>query len=181
MSAFEIAVLITGGIAAALLVAYAKRLQKRNATAHQGPEYIWLAIVGKRSLGFDRVFAEEEKEDDGAPEAESIEGTYEGAYLLLMAGLRMELMVARREKPVEVTIVSRPRVEERVTYTTEAFRPYMDRIKTLDDFGLFAPYREGWSTMMKLSVHPDDVDQAVRVLEGAGLTVERPPGKHWWH
>lgn len=34
---------------------------------------------------------------------------------------------------------------------------------------------------MKLSVHPDDADEAVRVLADAGLTVERPPGKHFWH
>ncbi len=183
MSGFEIAVLIAVFIIAVLFTAQMKRGHRK--VEQPQPEYVWLAVVGKREVSFDRLFAEEE--EGGGPPAESAEDTYEAAYLLLMAGLRMELTMAKREAPgvggalYGFNIVSRPRVTERVTYTTEAFRPYMDRVKSLEDFGRYAPYQEGWLTMMSLSVHPEDADEAVRVLEREGLSVERSQGRHWWH
>ena len=93
----------------------------------------------------------------------------------------MELMMAElfHERGIGLEIVARPRVTERATYSTEAFQPYVRQTTSLEDFAQYAPYRD--DRMMKLSVHPEDVDKAVRVLEDAGLTVERPPGKHWWH
>lgn len=168
MGGIEIVVLIAVIIAAGLLTLYViRRGWLRHELQQTGPEYVWLAIIGPSN-------------------AESTEDTYQGAYVLLAAGLRMELMMAKRETPevagtYALDVVSRPRVTERVTYTTEGFRPYVDKIKSLKDFGRYAPYREGWLTMMSLSVHPEDVEEAVGVLEDAGLTVERPPGKHWWH
>lgn len=185
MTGFEIAVLIAVFIVALLFTAQMKRRHRKVQQPRQQPEYVWLAITGKRKTSFGRVFAKED--ESSGPPAESAEGTYEAAYLLLMAGLRMELTMAKREAPgmgaglYVMNIVSRARVTERVTYTTEAFRPYMDKVKSLEDFGRYAPYQEGWLTMMSLFVHPEDVDKAVRVLEDAGLIVEQPPGRHWWH
>ena len=89
----------------------------------------------------------------------------------------MELMMA--ELFHERGLAQRSWVAERTTYSAEAFQPYVKQVRSLEDFAQYAPYRDDW--MMKLSVHPEDVDEAARVLEDAGLAVERPQGRHWWH
>ena len=181
MSAFDIAILATGLIAIALLAGGVRRKRPRH-DAKTGPEYVWLAIVGKREIGFDRVFAEEaEEKNDNAPEAESTEGTYTGAYVLLKAGLRMELAMTKLDFTERRFYPSGPRVEERITYSTEAFRQRRIKVGSLEEFGRYVPYRAGFLRTMRLSVHPDDEDKAVQVLEDAGLTVERPPGHPGWH
>ena len=160
-SGIQVVILVNAFIAAALLVVYASR---RKRDTGSGIQYAWLAVIGSSN-------------------AESAEDTYRSAYILLTTGLRMELMMVRMEM-AEFALTrggGRPRIVERITYTTEEFRPYLNEIKSLEDFGLYAPYREGWMTMMKLSVHPDDLDEAVRALEKAGLTVQIPSGQHWWH
>ena len=149
-------------IAALLLSEYVRWRRRKHRPVRLEPEYVWLAVIGPSN-------------------AESTEDTYRGAYLLLMAEIRMELMMAElfHERGLGLEIVARPRVVERTTYSTEAFRPYLKQIRSLEDFGRYAPYRA--DRMMKLSVHPDDTNEAVRVLVDAGLTVERPPGIHFWH
>lgn len=176
LSTMEIAIVVAGFIAAAVLVAYAKRRQQRNAPAQQGPEYIWLASPERSASPLSLPFA-------GAETDEATELTYQGAYLLLIEGLRIELMM------VEFFIESgallafpRPRVVGRVTYTSEAFKPYLREIKSLEDFGRYAPYRSDSLWMMKLTVHPKDADVAVDTLGRAGITVEATGGPQpWWH
>ena len=76
----------------------------------------------------------------------------------------------------------RARVVGRVTSSTEAFQPYRREIRSLEDFGRYAPYRGGSLRMMYLSVHPEDANEAVTVLERAGIAVEAAAGPHpWWH
>ncbi len=160
-SNIEVYMFLLAVIAAALLIMYVtRRGWLRHEPRRTESGYTWLAIIGPSN-------------------AESTEDTYKGAYLLLAAGLRMELMMAELFHERGPYVVARPRVTERTTYSTEVFRPYAREIRSLEDFGRYAPYRD--DRMMKLSVHPEDADEAVRVLEDTGLTVERPPGKHWWH
>jgi len=141
-----------------------------------GPNFVWLAFVERYASPLSLAFA-------GAETAETTEDTYRGAYLLLMEGLRMELMMA--EFFIESRALlsfSQPRVVNRVTYATEAFRPHLREIRSLEDFGRYAPYRSGRLWMMKLSVHPEDADEAVAVLERAGIAVEPAEGPQpWWH
>lgn len=158
-------VMVVGVLIAAFLLSEYMRWRRRGRRPERRPvrlepEYVWLAIIGPSN-------------------AESTEDTYRSAYLLLAAGLRMELMMAELFHERGPYVVARPRVTERMTYSTEAFRPYAREIRSLEDFGRYAPYRN--DRMMKLSVHPDDAVEAVRVLEDAGVTVERPQGQHWWH
>ena len=172
-----IAILVAVCVAAVLLAASVRRTYfKRRASQPQGPEYVWLAFAERYGSPFDLAFA-------GAETPESTEGTYRGAYLLLMAGLRMELMMA--EFFIEsgaLLPMPRARVVGRVTYSTEAFQPYRREIRSLEDFGRYAPYRGGSLRMMYLSVHPEDANEAVTVLERAGIAVEAAAGPHpWWH
>ena len=144
------------------LVLLAARLgRKRIDEARRGgPQYVWIAVIGPSN-------------------AESTEGTDRAAYLLLQAGLRMRLAMA--EIYVERGLLSwgSQRVDERVVYSTEAFRPHKADIRTLEDFSRYAPFRA--DRLMHLSVHPEDAPRAVQLLQDAGLVVEQPPGRHWWH
>ena len=139
-------------IAGALFASYMK-WGRHEPKERQGPQYVWLAIIGSSN-------------------AESPEGAYRAAYLLLTAGLRMELEM------IEVFIEKgrgggRPRVVDSLTYSTAAFGPHRNAIRSIQDFGRYAPYRD--DRMMKLFVHPEDVDESVRLLQKAGLTVEVHP------
>ena len=175
LSLLAIAILVLAAAAVAL-AAGARRGWLRHEAGQSGPQYIWLAFVERYTSPLSLAFA-------GAETAETTEETYRGAFLLLMAGLRMELMMA--EFFIEsgaLLPMPRARVVNRVTYATEAFQPHLGEIKSLEDFGRYAPYRGGRLWMMKLSVHPDDADEAVVVLERAGISVEVAEGPHpWWH
>ena len=172
-----VALLVVVCIAAVLVTAYVRRgYFKRRASLPQGPEYVWLAFVERYASPLSLPFV-------GAETTEATEDTYRGAYLLLLAGLRMELMMA--EFFIEsgaLLSFPRPRVVNRVTYATEAFRPHLKGIRSLEDFGKYAPYRGGRLWMMKLSVHPEDADEAVAVLKRANIAVETAAGPQpWWH
>ena len=172
-----IAILVGILLAAATFVAYARHgYLKQRASQSLSPAYVWLAFPERYTSPLSLRFA-------GAETDETTELTYRGAYLLLIAGVRLELMMA--EFFIESGALlpfPRPRVVGRVTYTSEAFRPYMKEIRSLEDFGRYAPYRSGSLWMMKLSVHPEDADQAVDTLEQAGITVETATGPQpWWH
>ncbi|MDE2836433.1 MAG: hypothetical protein OXL97_02840 [Chloroflexota bacterium] len=175
LSLLPIAILTSAAVAVAV-AAGARRGWLKHEARQAGPEYVWLAFVERYTSPLSLAFA-------GAETAEATEDTYRGAYLLLMAGLRMELMMA--EFFIEsgaLLPMPRARVVNRVTYATEAFRPHLGEIKSLEDFGQYAPYRGGRMWMMKLSVHPDDADEAVIVLERAGISVEMAEGPQpWWH
>ncbi len=66
-----------------------------------------------------------------------------------------------------------PRVSARARYTTESLRPH--GIASFEEFERHTPHQEGWVVENKLSVHPEDVDKAVHVLERAGIEVKRSP------
>lgn len=155
---FPIILLLIAG-ALALFAAYIRR-KRLDEERRQGPQYVWVAVIGPSN-------------------AEPYEDTYKAAYLLLQADFRMRL--AMTETYVEGGYISGGtiRVVERVAYSTETFRPHRSAIRSMDDFARYAPYRADW--LMHLSVHPEDADNAARLLRDAGLTVELPPGKHWWH
>ena len=172
-----IAILVAVCVAAVLLAASVRRTYfKRRASLPQGPEYVWLAFVERYASPLSLAFV-------GAETAETTEDTYRGAYLLLMERLRMELMMAEFFfESGALLSFPRPRVVNRVTYATEAFRPHLREIRSLEEFGRYAPYRGGWLWMMKLSVHPEDANEAVAVLERAGISVETAAGPQpWWH
>lgn len=147
-------------VGALVLMATRIRRKRLDEERRQGPQYVWVAVIGPSN-------------------AESYEDTYKAAYLLLRADLRMKL--AMTETYVEGGFISggTMRVVERVAYSTETFRPHRSAIRSMDDFARYAPYRA--DRLMHLSVHPEDADNAVRLLQDAGLAVELPPGKHWWH
>ena len=155
-----IVVFLFGGIA--LLPLYLKFAAPR--ASRSKPGYVWLEIIGP------------------TPD-ESTAATYRSAYLVLMEGLRMELRIASANQPKRGSRgrYRAPRFSERITYTTESFQPYLDEIKSLEDFARYAAYKGGWATFMKLSVHSEDVDRAVRLLERAGLTVEKSTKPQPWH
>ena len=153
-----ILLLIVGALV--LQAAYIRR-KRLDEERRQGPQYVWVAVIGPSN-------------------AESSEGAYKAAYLLLQADIRMRL--AMTETYVERGFISGSgtmKVVERVAYSTETFRPHRSAIRSMDDFSRYAPYRA--DRLMHLSVHPEDADNAARLLREAGLTVELPPGKHWWH
>ena len=149
-------------VVVALFASYMKwgRYKRKES---QGPQYVWLAIIGSSN-------------------AESQEGAYRAAYLLLTGGLRMEMEMVQTH--IETgggffELGGRPRVVDRITYSTAAFRPYRNEIRSIEDFGRYAPYRD--NRMVKLSVHPEDVDESVRLLQNAGLTVEVHESGYWWY
>lgn len=176
LDGIQIAMLIIALIAVALFVEYTRRRRPTDKDKQTGPEYVWLAFPERYGSPFSLAFA-------GAETDEATELTYRGAYLLLTADLRMELTM------VEFFIESRgflpmprARVVKRLTYTTEVFQPYRREIRSLEDFGRYAPYRTDSLWMMKLSVHPDDAAEAIRVLEHADIAVEMASGPQpWWH
>ncbi len=171
-----IALLVGTLLAAVILVAYVRHGHLTPRTKQTRPEYVWLAFAERYASPLSLPFV-------GAETIEATEDTYRGAYLLLLAGLRMELMMA--EFFIESGALfsfPRPRVVNRVTYATEAFRPHLKGIRSLEDFGKYAPYRGGRLWMMKLSVHPEDADEAVAVLKRANIAVETAAGPQpWWH
>ncbi len=159
----RIAVIALVVIAIALLPLFLKFASPRQASSRSMPGYIWLNIVGP------------------TPD-ESTEATYRSAYLLLMEGLRMELTIASVDQPKRrYGRYGAPRMGQRISYTTETLQPHLDDIRTMEDFSRHATYRGGWATFMKLAVHPEDAEKAERVIERAGLTVERPTKPQPWH
>ena len=170
------AALVTGSISTAFLPGWVKRRRPKREAGQPRPEYVWLAFAERYASPFGLAFP-------GAETAETTERTYQGAYILLMARVRMELMMVEFfTEGGALLFTPQTRVVERVTYSTEAFQPYLGEIRSLEDFGRYAPYRSGSLKMMKLSVHPDDADEAVTVLERAGIAAETSKGPQpWWH
>lgn len=112
--------------------------------------------------------------------AERDEAAYRSAYLLFMENVRMQLMVATlRPRGFYEGGFLPPRVSARARYTTESLRP--NGITSFADFERHTPHQEGWMVLHKLSVHPEDVDKAVHVLEKAGTDVKVPTMRRSWH
>ena len=176
LDGIQIAIVIAALIAVVLFIEYTRRRWPTHKDKQTGPEYVWLAFVERYASPLSLAFV-------GAETAKTTEDTYRSAYLLLMERLRMKLMMA--EFFIEsgaLLSFPRPRVVNRVTYATEAFRPHVREIRSLEEFGRYAPYRGGRLWMMKLSVHPEDANEAVAVLERAGISVETAAGPQpWWH
>ena len=106
-------------------------------------------------------------------EVERDEAEYRSAYLLLMENVRMQLTMATLGTRGMLRGDLRPRVTARARYTTESLRPH--GIASFEEFERHTPHQEGWVVENKLSVHPEDVDKAVHVLERAGIEVKRSP------
>lgn len=105
-------------------------------------------------------------EMDKPTEDERDTAEYHGAYLLLMENVRMRLTIS--------TLDARShwythRIKARVRYTTESLQPH--RIASFEEFERHTPYQKGWVVVNRLSVHPEDVDKAIHVLEQAGIGV----------
>ena len=147
-------------VVAALVLLAAWLGRKRIAALRRGgPQYVWIAVIGPSN-------------------AEPAVGTHRAAYLLLQAGLRMRLAMAKIH--VEHGYGSwGSHSADRVVYSTEAFRPHKADIQTLEDFFRYAPFHA--DRLMHLSVHPEDASRAVQLLQDARLVVELPPGRCWWH
>ena len=107
-------------------------------------------------------------EMDKPTEDERDAAEYRGAYVLLTENVRMQLSISTLDS---LSHWYTHRVKARVRYTTESLQPY--RIASFEEFEQHTPYRKGWVVVNRLSVHPDDVDKAVRVLERAGIEVKR--------
>ena len=107
-------------------------------------------------------------------EVERDEAEYRGAYLLLHGECPH---AADDGHPGDERHAPkgdlRPRVTARARYTTESLRPH--GIASFEEFERHTPHQEGWVVENKLSVHPEDVDKAVHVLERAGIEVKRSP------
>lgn len=158
-------------IAGALVVIRVRRiLQQAAANPRRG--YVWLRVIGTTL-------------------DESTQDTYRSAYLLLMENVRMELRIADWQAPIyydstafshrSSDLIPRSRSRGRTLYTTESLEPHLPEIRSFEDFQRHATYAGAWLTEMRLSVHPEDADKAVQVLEHAGLTVEKRTGTHFWH
>ena len=104
-------------------------------------------------------------------EVERDEAEYRGAYLLLMENVRMLLTISTLRPGGSGHLY--PRVTARARYTTESLRPH--GIASFEEFERHTPHQKGWVVENKLSVHPEDVDKAVHVLERAGIEVKRSP------
>lgn len=156
-----IPLIVMFAVVAALVLLAARLGRKRIVESRpRGPQYVWVAVIGPSN-------------------AESTEGTHRAAYLLLQAGLRMRLAMAKTHVERGLPTWGAQSVDDRAIYSTEAFRPHKADIRTLEDFSRYAPFRP--DRLMHLSVHPEDVSRAARLLRDAGLVIELPPGKHWWH
>ena len=171
MNGFEIVILIAAAIAGVLLLVRFKQ-SYQQALERSRRRYVWLEV-------------------GGATKAEGTEETYRGAYHLLVENVRMELRIAGLQ-PLSYKDsmpfgsrggdqILQPRIKERAIYTTESLQPHLREIQSFEDFQRHTTYTEAWVTVMRLSVHPDDAEKAVRVLERAGMTVERPTGRYFWH
>ena len=104
-------------------------------------------------------------------EVERDEAEYRSAYLLLMENVRMLLTISTLRPGGSGHLY--PRVTARARYTTESLRPH--GIASFEEFERHTPHQAGWVVENKLSVHPEDVDKAVHLLERAGIEVKRPP------
>ena len=104
-------------------------------------------------------------------EVERDEAEYRGAYLLLMENVRILLTISTLRPGGSGHLY--PRVTARARYTTESLRPH--GIASFEEFERHTPHQEGWVVENKLSVHPEDVDKAVHVLERADIEVKRLP------
>ena len=159
-------------IIAGALVAIRVGRTLRRAAANPRRGYVWLEVIGKTK-------------------DESTEDTYRSAYLLLMENVLMELRIANWQAPIyyDSTMFShrswdllpRSRRKGRTVYTTESLKPHLHEIRSFEDFQRHATYPGAWMAEMRLSVHPQHVDKAVRVLEREGLSVERRTGTHFYH
>lgn len=159
-----IAIFIAAAIVGVLILVRARRWY-RQALERSRRRYVWLEVTS-------------------ATRTEATEDIYRGAYHLLVENVRMELRIADLQVPSykdTMPLNRQPRIKGRVVYTTESLEPYLHEIRSFEDFQRHTPYTEAWVTAMKLSVHPEDVDKAVRVLERGGMTVERPTGRHFWY
>lgn len=105
-------------------------------------------------------------------EVERDEAANRGAYLLLMEDIRMQLTTTTLRPRGMLDKGLHPRVTARVRYTTESLP--RGRIASFADFEQHTPHQKGWMVLHKLSVHADDVDKAVHVLEKAGMDVKTP-------
>ncbi len=171
MDVFPLVIFFAVAGALVLLAAHISR-KRIVAMRPRGPQYVWIAVISRPLGGRGPIYTRQN--------AESTKGTHRAAYLLMRAGLRMRLVMARIHiEHGDPTGWASHRIAERASYSTEAFRPHKADIRSLEDFSRYAPYRADW--LMHLSVHPEDVQEAVRLLQEAGLVVELPPGRHWWH
>ena len=107
-------------------------------------------------------------EMDKPTEDERDAAEYRGAYVLLTENVRMQLSISTLDS---LSHRYTHRVKARVRYTTESLQPH--RIASFEEFERHTPYRKGWVVVNRLSVHPEDVDKAVHVLERAGVGVKR--------
>ena len=105
-------------------------------------------------------------EMDKPTEDERDAAEYRGAYLLLMENVRMQLNISTLDA---LSHRYSHRVKARARYTTESLQPH--RIASFEEFEQHTPYQKGWVVVNRLSVHPEDVDKAIRVLERGGIAV----------
>ncbi len=106
-------------------------------------------------------------EMDKPTEDERDAAEYRGAYLLLMENVRMQLSISTLDW---LSHRYTHRVKARARYTTELLQPH--RIASFEEFEQHTPYQKGWVVVNRLSVHPEDVDKAIRVLERSGIEVK---------
>ena len=123
----------------------------RGQREYRESEYTWLTVVGPSGQ-------------------ESMTGAHYAAFLLLRERIRMKLGTARLDHHWAV---------DPVLHSTESLEEHRNAASSIEEFTRYVPWES--DCVSKLSVHPEDVDKGVRVLEDAGLTVEQPPGRHWWH
>ena len=103
-------------------------------------------------------------------DVERQEAAYRSAYLLLIEDVRMQLTASTLQpRGIFDVSIAPPRVSARARYTTESLHPH--GIASFADFERHTPYQEDWQVLHRLSVHPDDVDKAVHVLEKADMEV----------
>lgn len=113
-SGIQILLLVAVFVAAALFTVQMNR-SRHKWDAEQELQYVWLAIIGPSN-------------------AESTEDTYKSAYLLLAAGLRMELMMSeflQRSHSGLTRARSRFSNAGKIAYSTEGFQPHIREISSL--------------------------------------------------
>lgn len=112
--------------------------------------------------------------------------TYRAGYELITRRLRvmLEMFELYHERGSVAfgggDFAPRPTVSDRVTYMTEAFASLLKSIRSIEDFGRYAPYRP--DHQLALTVHPDDVGDAYLVLRELNirLSASHHPDQHWW-
>ncbi len=108
---------------------------------------------------------------------ESTAAAYESSYLLLTENVRMRLQM-RTLDPRRIERYTGPAARRRAEYTTESLQPL--RVDSFEEFERVTAHAPGSMTLMKLSVHPEDVDKAIHVLEKAGMRAERSANPRAW-